>query len=78
MLPSTRSRWTPKWDAEKIVVELFGEIVEPTLLNPTFVYDYPPSAQPLARPHREDGRLIEAWDLIIGGNGTRNGVLRAH
>jgi len=57
----------PKWDAEKLVVELFGEIVEPTLLNPTFVYDYPPSAQPLARPHREDGRLIEAWDLIIGG-----------
>jgi lysyl-tRNA synthetase class 2 len=57
----------PKWDAEKTVVELFGEIVEPTLLNPTFVYDYPPSAQPLARPHREDGRLIEAWDLIIGG-----------
>ncbi|BCW51772.1 hypothetical protein StoSoilB13_41140 (plasmid) [Arthrobacter sp. StoSoilB13] len=57
----------PQWDAEKIVVELFGEIVEPTLLNPTFVYNYPPSAQPLARPHREDGRLIEAWDLIIGG-----------
>ena len=57
----------PKWDAEKLAVELFGEIVEPTLLNPTFVYDYPPSAQPLARPHREDGRLIEAWDLIIGG-----------
>ncbi|MGO4250135.1 lysine--tRNA ligase [Paenarthrobacter sp. RAF54_2] len=57
----------PQWDAEKIVVELFGEIVEPTLLNPTFVYNYPPSAQPLARPHREDGQLIEAWDLIIGG-----------
>ncbi|MCB4208890.1 lysine--tRNA ligase [Arthrobacter sp. UM1] len=57
----------PAWDAEKAVVELFGEIVEPTLLNPTFVYDYPPSAQPLARQHREDPRLIEAWDLIIGG-----------
>ena len=57
----------PKWDAEKLVIELFGEIVEPTLLQPTFVYDYPPSAQPLARPHREDPRLIEAWDLIIGG-----------
>lgn len=57
----------PAWGAEKLVVELFGEIVEPTLLNPTFVYDYPPSAQPLARQHREDGRLIEAWDLIIGG-----------
>lgn len=57
----------PKWDAEKLVVELFGEIVEPTLINPTFVYDYPPSAQPLARPHRDDDSIIEAWDLIIGG-----------
>lgn len=55
------------WDKEKIVLELFSEIVEPTLQQPTFVYDYPPSAQPLARPHREDPRLIEAWDLIIGG-----------
>jgi lysyl-tRNA synthetase, class II len=57
----------PEWEAEKLVVELFGEIVEPTLLQPTFVCDYPPSAQPLARPHRKDPRLIEAWDLIIGG-----------
>ncbi|NYE96068.1 lysyl-tRNA synthetase class 2 [Psychromicrobium silvestre] len=57
----------PAWDAEKLVVELFGEIVEPTLLQPTFVYDYPPSAQPLARPHRSESNLIEAWDLIIGG-----------
>lgn len=57
----------PKWDAEKLVVELFGEIVESTLINPTFVYDYPPSAQPLARQHRSEAGLIEAWDLIIGG-----------
>ena len=42
----------PKWDTQKTVVELFGEIVEPTLLQPTFVYDYPPAAQPLARNHR--------------------------
>ena len=57
----------PGWDAEKLVIELFGELVEPTLLQPTFVCDYPPAAQPLARPHRDDPRLIEAWDLIIGG-----------
>ena len=57
----------PKWDAEKLVIELFGEIVEPTLVNLTFVYDYPPSAQPLARPHCSGAPLIEAWDLIIGG-----------
>ncbi|RCK70126.1 lysine--tRNA ligase [Desertihabitans brevis] len=53
--------------ADKLVLELFGELVEPTLIQPTFVCDYPPSAQPLARPHRDDPRLIEAWDLIIGG-----------
>ncbi len=57
----------PAWGAEKLVLELFGELVEPTLLQPTFVCDYPPSAQPLARPHRSNPHLIEAWDLIIGG-----------
>ena len=55
------------WEAEKLVIELFGELVEPTLVQPTFVCDYPPAAQPLARSHRSDPRLIEAWDLIIGG-----------
>jgi lysyl-tRNA synthetase class 2 len=57
----------PQWDTQKTVIELFGEIVEPTLLQPTFVYDYPPAAQPLARHHRDRPGLIEAWDLIIGG-----------
>ncbi|WP_462418561.1 lysine--tRNA ligase [Kytococcus sp. Marseille-QA3725] len=54
------------WDADKIVLELL-ELVEPDLLQPTFLCDYPPSAQPLARPHRSKPGLIEAWDLIIAG-----------
>lgn len=57
----------PEWDAQKLVIELFGEIVEPTLIQPTFVCDYPPAAQPLARAHRDKPGVIEAWDLIIGG-----------
>ncbi|MGO3393249.1 lysine--tRNA ligase [Glutamicibacter arilaitensis] len=57
----------PAWGAQKLVIELFGEIVEPTLIDPTFVCDYPPLAQPLARPHRSKPGVIEAWDLIIGG-----------
>ncbi|WP_154606404.1 MULTISPECIES: lysine--tRNA ligase [Arthrobacter] len=60
----------PAWDTEKLVVELFGEIVEPTLIQPTFVCDYPPSAQPLARQHRSKPNLIEAWDLVIDGRET--------
>lgn len=51
----------------KVVMELFAELVEPTLIQPTFVCDYPAVAQPLARPHRDDPRLVEAWDLIIDG-----------
>ncbi len=59
--------YDPAWGAEKLVLEMLSELVEPHLVQPTFVCDYPPSAQPLARPHRDDPRLIEAWDLIIGG-----------
>ena len=57
----------PKLSDGKLAMELFGEVVEPTLIQPTFVCDYPAIAQPLARPHRDDPRLVEAWDLIIGG-----------
>jgi lysyl-tRNA synthetase class 2 len=57
----------PGWSAQKLVMELFEEAVEPKLIQPTFVCDYPPIAQPLAREHRSDPQLIEAWDLIIGG-----------
>jgi lysyl-tRNA synthetase class 2 len=57
----------PSWNAGQIVLELFEKLVEHTLLQPTFVRDYPVEVRPLARPHREDPRLVEAWDLVIGG-----------
>jgi lysyl-tRNA synthetase, class II len=57
----------PGWEAGKLATELLGHLVEPTLIQPTFLCDYPASAQPLARPHRSAPGLIEAWDLIIGG-----------
>src|SRR5699024_2822903 len=56
-----------EWGADRIALEIFGDIVEPTLLQPTFVCDYPAIAQPLARPHPTVPGLIEAWDLIIAG-----------
>jgi lysyl-tRNA synthetase class 2 len=57
----------PGWDAGDIVLELFEKLVEHTLIQPTFVADFPRSVKPLARTHRADPRLAEAWDLIIGG-----------
>ena len=57
----------PGWTAGEIVLELYEKLVEHTLVQPTFVRDYPVDVRPLARPHRDDPRLAEAWDLIIGG-----------
>nr|WP_073189734.1 lysine--tRNA ligase [Tessaracoccus bendigoensis] len=57
----------PAVGADKLAMKLFEELVEPGLLQPTFVYDYPSIAQPLARPHRSEPGKVEAWDLIIGG-----------
>ncbi len=54
-------------DAGEIVLELYEKLVEHTLVQPTFVRDYPASVRPLTRRHRDDPRLAEAWDLVIGG-----------
>lgn len=57
----------PAWDKDKVFMELVSELVEPDCIQPTFLCDYPAMAQPLARPHRSEPGLIEAWDLLIGG-----------
>ncbi len=57
----------PSWTADQIVVELFEQLVEDTLLRPTFVVDFPASIRPLARPHRSLAGLAEAWDLVVAG-----------
>ena len=57
----------PAWGSGEIVLELYEKLVEHHLQQPTFVRDYPVAVRPLARPHRDDPRLSEAWDLVIGG-----------
>ncbi len=57
----------PTWGAAEIVVELYEQLVEDNLVQPTFVTDYPAAVKPLAKPHRSKPGLVEAWDLIIGG-----------
>lgn len=57
----------PQWTAGEIVLELFEKLAEHTIVQPTFIKDYPVDTRPLARQHREDPRLTEAWDLYIGG-----------
>lgn len=57
----------PAWDKDKVFLELVSELVEPDCVGPTFLHDYPAIAQPLARPHRSEPGLIEAFDLLMGG-----------
>jgi lysyl-tRNA synthetase class 2 len=57
----------PEWGAAQVVVELYEQLVEETLLQPTFVSDYPSAVKPLAKAHRSSPGLNEAWDLIING-----------
>jgi lysyl-tRNA synthetase class 2 len=57
----------PHWNAGEVVLELYEQLVEDTLITPTFVEDYPASVRPLAKPHRSKAGLVEAFDLIING-----------
>ena len=57
----------PAWGTGKIVVEIYEKHVEPNLFEPTFVLDFPRETSPLARPHREDPRFTEHFDLVIAG-----------
>ncbi|MPZ61304.1 MAG: lysine--tRNA ligase [Propionibacteriales bacterium] len=57
----------PGWENGEVVLELFEKLVERTLIEPTFVCDYPESVKPLAKPHRTQPGLVEAWDLIVNG-----------
>ena len=51
----------------KLIDKLFGELVEPELIQPTFVIDHPKELSPLAKPNRKDPRLTERFELYIGG-----------
>jgi lysyl-tRNA synthetase, class II len=62
----------PTWGQGRLVQELFEKLVERTLIQPTFVRDYPLETSPLTRRHRDDPLLAEKWDLI--GFGTELGT----
>lgn len=52
--------------------ELLSKFVEPTLLQPTFVLDYPIELSPFARQHREQPRLAERWEAFVAGMEVAN------
>ena len=49
----------------KLVDEVFKTCVEPKLVQPTFVFDYPVALSPLAKPKRGDPTRVERWELFV-------------
>ena len=50
-----------------LVDKLFSSFVEPELIQPTFIINFPKEISPLAKTHRDDDQLVERFELFIGG-----------
>jgi len=57
----------PKKDRGRLVDELISTFVEPSLIQPTFLLDYPVEMSPLAKRKRDNDRLVERFEAFIGG-----------
>ena len=62
----------PEWTAGKIIAEIYDELGEDTIVNPTFVCDYPIEVSPLAKRFEEDPRLTHRFELVIAGHEYAN------
>jgi lysyl-tRNA synthetase class 2 len=57
----------------KVITKLFDAVVEPQLIQPTFITDYPAEVSPLSRRSDQKPDLTERFELFIAGREIANG-----
>jgi lysyl-tRNA synthetase class 2 len=57
----------PSWSRGKALLEIYEKRVEHTLVQPTFVMDFPRDVSPLARAHRSEPGFTEHLELVVAG-----------
>jgi lysyl-tRNA synthetase class 2 len=57
----------PKWEEFEITNEIFSKLIEPTLIQPTFVTHLPKELCPLAKLNQADPAVLDVFELVIGG-----------
>jgi lysyl-tRNA synthetase class 2 len=60
------------WGKGKIIDDIFSKFVEPNLIQPTFIIDYPIEMSPLAKKHRSKPGLVERFEPIMAGKEIGN------
>ena len=61
-----------EWTAGKLIAELYDELGEDSIVNPTFVCDYPVEVSPLAKRYEADPRVTHRFELVIAGHEYAN------
>ena len=64
--------WEPSWGAGRLLFEIYDRLGERTIVDPTFVCDYPVEVSPLAKCRSDDSRLTERFELVIAGHEYAN------
>lgn len=57
----------PNLSRAKLIDEIFSELIQPELIQPTFIYDYPVELSPLAKRHRTRPDVVERFEGFVFG-----------
>jgi len=66
-MKSLEMEFNPKSSRGKLIDDILGQFLEPTFIQPTFVYDYPREISPLAKTKPDDPGTVERFEGFMGG-----------